>query len=370
MTTAPAFAADGPARWEIHPATDFSRFRPQWDEVNAAAGGSPLLTSAFADLLLREFASGSEHLAIYRGRDRVEAVAILRRKSASFWETFQPSQAPVGLWIGRPEHDFASLAQRLLKDLPGLALALGVTQQDPELRSRPPEGATTATIDYIDTARVRVAGSFDDYWAARGKNLRTNTKRQRSRLEKEGIELRLETLRDAESMAEAIADYGRLESRGWKGTAGTAIHPDNAQGRFYRALLEDCCRRGRGRVFRYRYGDAVVAVDLCIENDEADTIVILKTTYDETIRDSSPASLLRHEYFRELFDEGKIRRIEFYGKVMEWHTRLTDDTRTLYHANFYRWAAVASLHRMLGRRARVAEPALTEPSSDAADAKK
>lgn len=372
MSARPASSAsgDGETHWQIHPATEFARFAAQWDEVNAAGAASPVLTSGFATLLLREFGSGREYLAICRSAERTEAVALLRRKRGSFWETFQPSQAPIGLWIRRPGHDLAGLARGLLRDLPGFALALGITQQDPELEPRPPERDTTATIDYITTARVQIAGSFDDYWAARGKNLRSNTKRQRSRLEKEGIALRLETVTDAAEIAEAIADYGRLESSGWKGSAGTAIHPDNAQGRFYRALLEECCRRGRGRVYRYRYGDAVVAVDLCILSENADAIIILKTTYDESIRDSSPASLLRYEYFRDLFDVAKIRRIEFYGKVMEWHTRLTDDTRTLYHANFYRWPAVGALHRMLGRRRPEAESATPAPSPDPAEEKK
>lgn len=68
---------------------------------------------------------------------------------------------------------------------------------------------------------------------------------------------------EPDDIAQAIADYGLLESAGWKAEGGTAIHPDNAQGRFYRAMLENFCRQGRGRVYRYRFDDKVVAVDLC-----------------------------------------------------------------------------------------------------------
>ena len=111
-----------------------------------------------------------------------------------------------------------------------------------------------------------------------------------------------------------------------EGRDGTAIHPDNEQGRFYRAMLEAFCSAGAGRIYRYRFGDRVVAIDLCIEGGGA--LVILKTTYDESIKTISPAFLMREESFRGLFGERRLKRIEFFGKLMEWHTRWTDDIRT------------------------------------------
>ena len=105
----------------------------------------------------------------------------------------------------------------------------------------------------------------------------------------------------------AIADYGRLESAGWKSDTGTAVHPDNAQGRFYTALLADFITAGRGAIYRYWYGDTVVAMDLCIEG--AEEMIILKTTYDESIRDTSPAFLMRHLGLRNT--EGRLRLL--YG---------------------------------------------------------
>jgi len=89
-------------------------------------------------------------------------------------------------------------------------------------------------------------------------------------------------------------------------------------------------------------GKAVEAVTA--EEQDGPVLVVLKTTYDESLRAVSPASLLRFAYFRALFDEGAIRSIEFYGKVMDWHLRWTSDVRTLYHVNAYRWPWVKRLH--------------------------
>jgi hypothetical protein len=76
-------------------------------------------------------------------------------------------------------------------------------------------------------------------------------------------------------------------------------------------------------------------MDICIEG--GGTLVILKTAYDESQKTFSPSSLMREEAFASIFREGNIGRIEFYGRLMEWHTRWTENARTLYHANFYRW---------------------------------
>jgi CelD/BcsL family acetyltransferase involved in cellulose biosynthesis len=358
ISAAPALAN---IRWEFHSAKEFDRYYDLWNELNQATGGLPVLTAEFIAPLLKEFGTGRELLAIGYGSYAAQVITVLYRKNIGFWETFQPAQAPLGAWVYRPPHTLASLVPGLLSSLPGFAAAVGVTQQDPDLVRRPEAGKANETLDYIETARVTISGPFDDYWAARGKNLRNNTKKQRNRLAKDGVALHLDVITDPADVAQAISDYGRLESAGWKAEAGTAIHPGNAQGRFYQAVLETFCRRGAGRIYRYRYGDMIVAIDLCVEN--RDTLIVLKTTYDESIRESSPASLLRQEYFRQIFDEGRIKRIEFYGKVMEWHTRWSDEIRMLYHANFYRSAALLKARRILRRRIKEESPGTTPESS-------
>ena len=77
------------------------------------------------------------------------------------------------------------------------------------------------------------------------------------------------------------------------------------------------------------------------------SLIILKTTYDESIKSSSPAFLMRQEAVRQLFAEGRIRRIEFHGKLMQWHTRWSDEARTMYHINYHRWAAVSTARRLI-----------------------
>ena len=335
--------------WSLAPVSAFPEFALRWEKLHLAARTPPMFSISFVGPLLDEFGGSGELLACYTSGGQVSAMAVLTRGARGAWSTFQPPQAPLGLWLQEAGADTARLLDALFAVLPGFPLVLGLTQCDPLFAPRPPASSRQHSLDYIETARITVAGSFDDFWNGRGKNLRSNLKKQRARLEKDGVALRLETIRAPADVAAAIADYGRLEEGGWKAQDGTAIGADNAQGRFYRAMLTAFCRQGLGRIYRYRFGEQVVAMDLCIEND--DCIVVLKTAYDESVPSTfSPAFLMREEICRQLFDEGRFARIEFYGKVMPWHLRWTDEVRTLYHLNRYRWAPIKALHLRLQQR--------------------
>jgi hypothetical protein len=335
--------------WTLVPAREFARHAGRWAALHAAAGASPLLAHDFVGPLLEQFAQGGELLGWFEQAGRVEAMAVLAPAGRGTWTTFQPAQAPVGLWLQRADCERGALAAALLRRLPGFALLFGMLECDPMLAPRPPDAGALQTLDYIDTARITLAGGFDAYWNGRGKNLRANLKKQRARLAGDGVATRMEVCRAPHQVAAAVADYARLESTGWKGRQGTAVAEGDAQARFYRAMLERFCARGAGSIYRYWFGERLVATDLCIEDGEQ--IVILKTAYDEAAPAGlSPALLMREEQVRALFDEARLSRIEFYGRVMEWHQRWTSDVRTMYHVNFYRWPALRRLHAALQSR--------------------
>jgi CelD/BcsL family acetyltransferase involved in cellulose biosynthesis len=351
-------SAGAAVHWDLRPGADWPAVAPLWDRLNGDAGGLPFFAAAFVAPLLEHFGRGDEIVAIARRGDRPVAGAILAPAGRGRVATFQPAQMPLGPWLVANGENGIELADALLRRLPGLTLGLGLSQVDPLLQPRPGRTARVDTLDYIETGWVDVAGSFDTYWEARGKNLRTNMRKQRSKLEGEGVGLHFETLTDPGDVPAAIAEYGRLESAGWKGEMGTSIAPDNVQGRFYTAMLRNFCALGRGRIWQLRFGDKVVAMDLCIESD--DTLVVLKTTFDPEYRNVSPAFLMRQEAFRQVFDAGRLRRIEFYGRMMEWHTRWTEQSRTLYHVNVYRWALVPRLRQLFAGRPTAKAPAAGE----------
>lgn len=319
-------------QWTFHPISKFKTERDSWNQLNDKGPASPLLDPDFIEPLLETFGTKKEQLAKCVNKGEVCALAILTPVKFGVWMTFQPSQSPLGLWIHDSHLDYEPLLRSLRKTLPFPCLQVSVTQQDPALYQRPIHTRRLKSIDYIQTASISVNRPFNDYWADRGKNLRQNLKRQRNRLAREGIEPKLIQIMDPEGVLEAIRHYGELESAGWKSETGTAIHAENQQGQFYRSLLENFCSKRQGIIFQYKYHDQVVATDLCIFNKNI--IVILKTTYDETITTSSPAMLMRQDAFTTIFKQDVTKRIEFYGKLMDWHTKWSNEIRDMYHLNY------------------------------------
>lgn len=346
--------------WTIAPASHFADHAPRWRKLHARCGAPALLAADFVEPLLEQFGTGDELLAWHEEEGITTAMALVAPAGRGSWSTFQPPQAPVGPWLQQPGEDVEQLALGLMRSLPSFPLVFGLTQLDPMLLPRPADTPSLRTLDYIVTARVTIEGSFDDYWDARGKNLRANLKKQRARLAREGIATRLDISRDPHDMALAIEDYARLECSSWKAACGTAVRAQDAQGRFYRAILERFCRHGAGSVYRYYFDNDLVAMDLCVE--DRDSIVVLKTSYDGSIPNSlSPTLLMREEVCRRLFDERRFERLEFYGRLMEWHLRWTEEARTMYHVNCYRWPGMRRLHTMLEARARSRQAAHPAP---------
>lgn len=319
-----------------------------WAELHRECNASPLLHPDFLFVALREYGGRDPRLWTCRKDGRLLAAAVLRTDGPFRIGTFQPSQAPIGFWLQRPECSTAELVAALAARQPPWRLVLSVTQQDPALLDRPAETKLLRTSDYIETARITIATDWGTYWQARGSNLRQNIRKARNRLEKAGKRCDLRTITAADEMADAVRTYGKIESRSWKASEGTAVSPDNDQGRFYTDLLTKFAQRESARCYQLWIDDQVAATDLCILGREE--IVILKTTFDDAFKDYSPAFLMREAAFARLFEERRCRRIEFYGRVMEWHRRWTDEIRVMYHATLFRYSKAQNVRRALAAR--------------------
>lgn len=338
-----------------------------WDRLNALRGNLPFLAGDAMVSALKVFGDGGERLLVAREESRVVAMFLLVAQGKLRRKTFQPSQIPLGAWVAEADIPLPDLARSLLRGPVGFCLVLSITQIDPRLASRAEDGRDSLHSDYIETGWIDIQGSFDAYWDARGKNLRQNMRKQRSKLLSEGVRLKMNVYREHSEMAPAIQRYGALESAGWKAGQGTAIHPDNAQGHFYRELFENASRREEAVIYEYRFDDRVVAMNLCLERDGV--LVVLKTTYDESMPSYSPAFLLRQEELEAFHREGRIHRLEYYGRMMEWHTRWTDTKRAIYHLTVYRWPWVKTLAKARGKITHAATAAAADDAISTKTAK-
>jgi CelD/BcsL family acetyltransferase involved in cellulose biosynthesis len=328
-----------------------------WERLSAERGDLPFFTVDAVNAALRCFGTGAERLLVAHRAGACVAMVLASPAGGMRWQTFQPSQMPLGVWVAQRDLELAPLALSLLRSgaLPW-GLGLSFTQVDGHWAPAEPDSSTNRHDPYIDSAWVDIAGTFDDYWALRGKNLRQNMRKQRNKLQTEGVEATMRVITDAAAMPEAIARYGELEARGWKAQQGTAVGSDNEQGRFYAELLGTAAARGEAFVYEYLFDGKVVASNLCLKRGR--TLVILKTSYDESIQTYSPAFLLHQDLLQSLFEQGLVSRVEYYGRVMEWHMRWTDNKRALYHLTTFRYGLIKRLASGRPAEAPAATPAL------------
>lgn len=341
--------------WQSHPATVLKHdagLQREWDRLNTARANLPFLCSDAIASALDVFGSGKECLLVGRQDASVVAMFILVPHGQLRWRTFQPSQIPLGAWVAQTQLSLLEVTRSLIRGPLGLCLVLSITQNDPLFAARADDADDCRHDDYIETGWIDIQGSFDDYWSARGKNLRQNMRKQRAKLLADGVSTSMRTKHHRNDMAQAIAEYGKLESSGWKAEQGTAIHPDNDQGRFYRELLEKAADRGEAVVYEYLFDDRIVAMNLGLKRNGV--LVVLKTTYDESIKNFSPAFLLRQDELETLHRTGETKRLEYYGRLMEWHTRWTENKRAIYHLTLYRWPL---LKKLTAKRRQTSAPA-------------
>lgn len=327
--------------WTHHPAHELASnatLRECWNQLNATTTRQVFMDAEAISCALKHFGNGQERLFIGTSQGQIVCTAVLSRIDALRWSTFQPSQIPLGAFLIAPNVDLDTASAALVRALPATTLVLSITQLDPLYVPRLADTATLRLDDYIETGWIEFTGTFEEYWAARGKNLRQNMRKQLNKLAAEGTVVEFRTISDAGDMAAAVARYGEVESTGWKAESGTAIHPDNEQGRFYAELLTTEAVHGRALVHEYWLNGSLAASNLCLLHDR--TLVVLKTTYDEKYTQLSPAFLLRLAQTQLAYEKGDIDRIEFYGRKRDWHTRWTEAFRTIYHATAYRHAFI------------------------------
>jgi len=336
-------------KWTIIPCQQFDTVAAQWDQLNQGSLQQPILDSAFVEICLEVFASGSELIALCEDKDGPLAIGIFHRVGVGHYATFQPSQAPLGLFIARGNQLSKSLLCGLTQALPGYVVFIDLLQQDSEQMNCPPS-LDILKAAYITTSSLAVASNYDEFFISLGKNMRQNHNKVRNRCAKQEINLEATCLYASEEVSDAIETFGRFESSGWKGDGGTAVNIDNDQGVFYLKLLQHYAHQNRAELWQYQVDGQTVAIDLCIKS--IDVLIILKTAYNEEFNKLSPALQLKFAIFKHHANQTgdqRLQSIEFFGKAMEWHKRFNSTLRQIEHMSYFSHPLWLALYRLIKR---------------------
>lgn len=341
---------DGDLRWSFLPGTEFPGISEKWQTLANHSIQSPLLSADFVDVSLRHFGRGDELICIAETQAGPVAATILHRKNGLVWETFQPSQMPLGLWLQLPQLNFSAVMQSLLRDLPLPGMMLGATHLDPQFFPKPPPEALF-TFESITTGEIDLPETAADYLKSLPPKPLNRLIRRLKRAEREMGPVTLTTQTAPDDADEFVNLYASIESRSWKGEEGTSLRPNDKQSRFYADLMRRFAATGHARMFTLNIGERQVAAQIAIADN--DVLYLLKTTYDPELRSLGPGVMLHYYITLHGYEQPtRIRRIEYYGPLNESQHMWITGSRGIYHANAYRAPLLAKFHGHLIKRRR------------------
>jgi len=322
--------------WEFYSAKKhFNSFSDQWDQLNASiCSQHPLLNSRFIQPLIDSFGYDNLTLALLRAPDNIVAAILLQRKNSIVWSTFSPSQLPMTPML--LDRDMMSRALHLLvRKLPGFCVLLEILHHDPEFCPIKKDIVEQCCIirRYGTTTRISCDFDFDTFWTDRPKKLRENIRRYLKKAKSAG-ELVFKEYTGHGEIETALKCYGDIESLGWKGDAGTAIHVENIQGQFYKQVLTGFSGDQNAHIYEISLNNEVIASRIAVKNHNA--VVMLKTTYLENWRHLAPGKLLLYLTLEHLFNNFEsIKTIDFYTNAKSEQLFWATETRDIQHINYY-----------------------------------
>ena len=231
-------------------------YKEAWDRLNSELYASnPYFDSSFIEPLLACFASGKERLCVHRGEVDVDGLVIVSPYHLAKWSLFLSDQVQIAPILLRYPENLKSL----LYFLHGFSLGLDLPCQDPMYS--PLQDALQdllwKPVPHAHTISVSLDGNFEEYLASRSKGFRYNIKRRFKKVKEAGLVIRIERVTELEEIQAAVSRFGNIETMGWKGSSGTAVHADNVQGQFYTSVLKNFAKLGKACIYEL-YFDAIL----------------------------------------------------------------------------------------------------------------
>jgi CelD/BcsL family acetyltransferase involved in cellulose biosynthesis len=317
---------------------DFAGLESAWNRL--AGARSPFVTHEWVTAWWRAFGHERAMAAVLRTEDgNLVAGAGLLRASSRLLQAAANAYSDDWDVVARDEPSRRMLWQRI-GALPGARLTLrGLPAASPSADIAP--GALRAAGYRLALARQQLTPylalpeTWDQLLAKLSQNQRSNVRRYKKRLEREGTAVfRTTTSGDLDA---DLDRFFRLEASGWKGRAGTAILNDARALRLYTDYAHAAAAQGWLRLHLLELDGVTIAGGFsCVLGDAA---FLLKSCFDERYARFAPGTILRAEALRGAIDEG-LSRYEFLGAADPHKLRWGPDLRELLLVRAYRGAAL------------------------------
>lgn len=340
-------------QWNVYPLAEYpNELWQDWQRlVEQHHQSNPMLCSDFVRLLVEYFA---DEIYVARGEQnhKLGALLLLEKGHRGVWRGFKPSQAQVALFVLDP--DITPQLHLMPAKCPGFCVKIDFFSIDPNEHSTVIKEINDKQ-HYATNVLLQRFTEFSQYWQQRPKNLRKNISRYFNKLDTDGCEVHYEAITTTSDIGAAVDRYGILESSGWKGKNGTALHPSNSQGQFYRTLLEQYAKRQSAVVFETYLNDELTASRLCIFCQHK--FVILKTTFDESYKKYSLGKLNLYKLVEHVHQHIDCSHIDFYTNASKEQIDWSTEQRPMYNLSVFGNGVVSKLiQTLLALRTRLYSP--------------
>jgi CelD/BcsL family acetyltransferase involved in cellulose biosynthesis len=307
----------------------YERLAEPWDRL-AVLADSPYLSSAWLAAWWRAF--GDEHdcvaLTLVDEHEALLAGGVFVRTGggrlraatnaeSSDWDVVAVDERARRLFW----QQLAELGCRRL-ELPRFRSATAAAQQTRDALTA--SGFKLAESNDLASPKLELPASFDDLLAARSKQLRAQVRRLRRALDREGEVVLRTTTEPGEQFERDLDSFLTLEASGWKTEAGTAIRSQPTWEVLYRGFAAAASADGWMRLYVLELDGRPIAADYGCAF--AGCGYLIKTGFDEQLRELSPGIVLRAEVIKASIEEG-LTHYDFLGRPDRYKTRWTSDLR-------------------------------------------
>jgi CelD/BcsL family acetyltransferase involved in cellulose biosynthesis len=334
---------------------DIASVEREWEELAAETHAAAWLRPGWFAAWRAAFAPGDELLAACARDDgRLRAVGVFRRRGRRL-EAAANVHTPWWGIVAAGEEARVAVAGTALTAAGGpVALHQVREDWDDAAALRTALGGRGRILRFVHEQApfVSVAADWESYYREQiDRHRRKEIDRCRRRLADEGP-LAYEWRSPSSDDVDALLDEGyRVEARGWKGRAGTAILSHPATALFYRELARWAAARGWLRLAFLRVGRRPVAFELALEQDGV--VSLVKGGYDEAAARYGPGVVLLHDLLEDAFARG-VREIDLLGGAERYKLRWAHGTRARSTVTAYRGTAGYAVARAaLGIRRRL-----------------
>ena len=297
------------------------------------------LDAPFVSALIEYFPEQKMCLAEYEENNNIKCAFVISYMSKFQAESFIPEVGQISaayICEDIETKKLQTVLQSLFTKLPDSLLVFLIGYQDPDIiASEKYKTIKNVTVDtYANNTSIPGEYKFEDYWLERPKKVRKEIERIIRKLEREGTTISYRVIDTASELQAGLNEYAKLESKGWKGHQGSAVKADNLQGEFYSKVLNSYIKQGQAKVHQLKFDEKVVASLLTIEDERM--IIVLKTTYDESLTKYSPGRLIDYYMLKDSL-ERTSKSIENYTSASALDQKWFPRVREMYHVTVYRY---------------------------------